>query len=129
MSDHSGSARFQELFESALQAYERMTGITLAQHALAVDLQSCHPSARLSAFSDFRERDRMMKAIKTTVAILTPVSDAPSLADSVGLVRHKALKACSTSPTFFLDIIPTCESNTGWSRYTAGCMCRSLVHM
>ena len=42
MTDHSASHRFQALFESALQAYESKTGITLAQHPLAVDLQDCH---------------------------------------------------------------------------------------
>ena len=38
-----------------------------------------------------------MKAIKTTVSILTPLSEAASLADAVGLVRQKAPIACSTS--------------------------------
>ena len=109
MADQSGPARFQALFESALQDYERKTGITLAQHPLAVDLQDCHSiddittllQGRTQAFSDFRERDRMMKAIKTTVSILNPLSDAASLADVVGLVRQNALIAFSTSLTFF----------------------------
>ena len=107
MADQSGSPRFQALFESALQAYESKTGITLDQHPLAVDLQDCHSiddittllQGRTQAFSDFRERDRMLKAIKATVTILTPLSDAASLA--VGLVRQKALIACSTSLTLF----------------------------
>ena len=31
-------ARFQALFESALQVYERKTGITLVQHPIAAEL-------------------------------------------------------------------------------------------
>jgi hypothetical protein len=137
MADQSGSTRFQALFESALQAYERKTGVILAQHPFALDLQSCDTvdniitllQGQTQAFSGFRERDRMMKAIKTTVSILTPLSDATSLVDAVGLVSQKALMACSTSPTFFSDIIPTCEGNTSLYRHTAGCRCRSLVHV
>jgi hypothetical protein len=95
MTDQSGSARFQALFESALQAYEKKTGITLAQHPLAVKLQSCRSvedvtallQGQAKAFSDFQANDRITKAIKTTISILTPLSDAASLADAVGLVR------------------------------------------
>ena len=104
MADQAGTTRFQELFESALQAFERKTGITLSQHPLAVRLQSCHSvdditsllQGQAQAFSDFRESDRVMKSIKTTVLILTPLSDAASLAGAFGLVRRMALMACST---------------------------------
>ena len=97
MADHSGSTRFQALFESALQAYERKTGVKLAQHPLALDLQSCDTvdniiillQGQTQAFSDFRERDRMMKAVKATVSILNPLSEAASLVDAVGLVVRK----------------------------------------
>ena len=97
MDDKSGSARFQMIFESALQAYERKTGITLAQYPFVVDLQNCHTidsittllQGRTQAFNDFRERDRMMKAIRTTVSILAPLSQAATFADAVGLVRQK----------------------------------------
>jgi len=119
MDDQDGSARWQELFESALQAYERKTGVILAQHPLTVQLQSCHSAedittllqGRARAFSDFRERDRIMESTKTIVSILNPLSDA-FLADAVGLVRQKALVECFTSPILFLDFISTCEGNT-----------------
>jgi hypothetical protein len=116
MAGQSGSARFHALFESALQVYERKTGITLAQHPLAADLQNCHSiddittllQGRAQVFGDLRERDRMMEAIKATVSILTPLSDATSssLADSVGLVCQKAQMACPTSLTFFQTSFP-----------------------
>ena len=109
MADQSGSPRFQALFESALQAYEKKTGVGLAQHPFAVDLQSCLSiddittllQRRAQAFSDFRQRDRMMRAIKNTVSILTQFSNAASPADAVGLVRQDPLMVCSTSLTFF----------------------------
>jgi hypothetical protein len=110
MAEHSRSARFQELFESALQAYEKKTGIILAQHPLSVQLQSCHSArditallqGRAQAFSDFRTGDRIMMSIKATVSIITPLSDAASLVDAIGLVRQKALVTPFASLIVFL---------------------------
>jgi hypothetical protein len=94
MADHSGSAHFQTLFESALKAYEKTTGVTLAQHPLAQQLQSCQSTqeiitllqGQVQAFDESR-RDKVIKTIKTTLSILTPLSAAASLADAFGLVR------------------------------------------
>jgi hypothetical protein len=93
MADQSGSSRFEALWESALQAYENKTGVALAQHPLALGLQTCHSiddiatllQSRAQAFDDFRQKDRIMTTIKTTVSILTPLSQA-SLADVAGMV-------------------------------------------
>jgi len=122
MDDQAGSARWQELFDSALQAYERKTGVILAQHPLAVQLQSCHSvediitllQGRARAFSDFRERDRIMESTKTIVSILNPLSDATSLPDAVGLVRQKAPSGWRVFHVsyFFSGIISTCAGNT-----------------
>jgi hypothetical protein len=136
MADGSGPARFQLLFESALQDYGVKTGVPLSQHPLAMDLQSCQSvddittllQRRTEAFTDFQQRDRTMRALETTVSILTPLSDVGSLADAIGVVCQEAIMACFTSLTFFSDIISTCESNTSKSCYTTGCMCRSFVH-
>ena len=125
MADYSGSARLQAIFESALQAYEKETGITLAQHPLAKQLESCHSiediiaimQRQFEAVNDLQTNDRIMKAIKTTVSVLTPLSDAASLADAVGLVREKALISSFRCLTDLIDIIPTCESSTGWFWY------------
>jgi hypothetical protein len=114
MADQSGTA----LFEETLQAYERETGITLDQHPLTVQLQSCHSigdvatllEGRTQAFGDFRERDRMIKAIKTTVSILDLLSDAASLANAIGLVGQKALMTCSTSLTIFQTSFPPAKA-------------------
>jgi hypothetical protein len=137
MTDQSGSAPFQALsFESALQAYRKQTGITLAQHPIAVDLQSRHSvedvttllQGRALAVSDFRERHRMMKAIETTVTHLTPLSDITSLTEAADAVRQTTLMAFDISD-LFLDVNPTCEGNAGWSRCTLGCMCQFLVRL
>jgi hypothetical protein len=109
MADRSGSTRFQALLESALQAYESKTGVILSQHPLAVQIQRCHSvdditsllQGRARAFNDLRERDRMMKAIKTTVLILTPLSATSSLTDYVGLVCQNAPMACLMSLIVF----------------------------
>jgi hypothetical protein len=95
MADQSRSTFFEALFESALQAYEKMTGITLAQHPLAIQLQSCHTvyditvllQGQVRAFSDSQASNRIMKAIKATVSVLTPLSNTASIADAVSLVR------------------------------------------
>ena len=125
MADPSGSPHFQARFESALQAYQTKTGITLAEHALAVQLQSCNTvesittlvQSQAQAFSNYRESDRIMKSIKTIVSILTPLSAAAPLADAVGLVRQVAMVVSFTYLTLFFAAIPTRKSNTGWSRY------------
>ena len=76
MDEQSGSAHFEALWVSALQAYEIKMGVALAQHplALALDLQTSRFTdniatllqCRAQAFDD-RQRDRMMRTIKTTV--------------------------------------------------------------
>ena len=109
MAEQTGSTRFHALFESALQAYQKMTGITLAEHPLAVQLQSCNSldsitailQGQAQAFSNFRESDRIMKSIKTTVSILTSLSAAVSFADTFDMVRQRAPLACFTSQTGF----------------------------
>jgi hypothetical protein len=94
MAEQSESTRFQALFDSALQAYERKTGVTLAQHPLAVQIQSCQSVEDMTSLlegeartlGDSRQGDRIMQPIKTIVSILTRLSDAASLADALSPV-------------------------------------------
>jgi hypothetical protein len=96
MEDQSGPSHFRALFESAFQAYEKKTGISLAEHPLALQLQSCQSVESITtllqnqtkAFREFRGNDRVMKLIKSTVSILTTLSATASLGDSIGLVRY-----------------------------------------
>jgi len=108
------SARFQALFEPALQAYEKTAGVSLTQHPLAIKLQSCDSVEAVSgllqdqaqAFRDFQGSDKIMKSLKTTVPILSKLSSAASLADAFGLVRQQELVTCFTSLTVFLQTLP-----------------------
>ena len=95
MTDQPGSARFQVLLESALQAYEESAGVMLADlgHPLAARLQICHSvddttallQGQVRTFGDHRQRDRIFKSIRTTVSTLTPSSFVASVADDVSL--------------------------------------------
>jgi hypothetical protein len=94
MADQSESPQFQTLLESALRAYEEKTGVTLNQHPLVQQIQSCHSAqdniillqGQVQAFDEYR-RDKIINSIKATVSILTPLSAAASLPDAFGLVR------------------------------------------
>jgi hypothetical protein len=96
MAHQSQSAHFQALFESALQAYEKRTGVSLARHPLAIKLQNCDSVESVTdllqdqarAFGDLQESDKIMKSIKATVSILSKLSSAAFLADAFDLVRQ-----------------------------------------
>ena len=106
MTDHSGSTRFWARFEHALQAYQTTTGVILAEHPLAVRLQSCRSIDSMTAilqyearaFSDLPASDRIMKAIESIVSILCAISTTTSFRNATGLVRDEALIACFHIP-------------------------------
>jgi hypothetical protein len=114
MTDQSGSACFQSLVESALQDYKKKTGIILAEHPLMAELESSHAveditvvlQRQVEAVSDLKAKDRITKWIKTTVSILTPLSNAASLTDAVGLVRQSAQRTCFLSLTVLMQAFP-----------------------
>jgi hypothetical protein len=104
MTDHSASTRFRDLFDDALRAYENETGVTLANHPLAVKLQACDSVEAITALlqdqaKDFKKSEKITKSIETIVSILTPLSFAASLPDAVGLVCRKVLQTSFTSLT------------------------------
>lgn len=78
MSDRSGSSPFQAIFESALRDYEKQTGITLAHHPLAEQLQNCQSvesvttllQGQARAFSKFKGSDKIMKSLKSVVSVI-----------------------------------------------------------
>jgi hypothetical protein len=114
MAEQSGPTHFRELFESALEAYEKKAGITLVEHSLAIQLQSCNTvesitavlQGQAKALSESRGSDRVMKSIKNTVSILNMLSATASLAVDISLVRQQALVACSTPLSVFLQPFP-----------------------
>ena len=92
MADQSGSISFQWVFESALLRYEKMTGVTLSEHPLALQLESCNSVEDFNKLlgdkaKDVRESERITKSMKTIVSILTRLSSVASLPSTVGLVR------------------------------------------
>ena len=97
MTGHSGSSRFPELFQSALQDYEKTTNISLAKHPLAERLQDCHSVDSITTFlqdqarefGDFRGSDRILGSIKNTVSILCMLSDTATLRNAVYFVRSE----------------------------------------
>jgi hypothetical protein len=114
MAELSGPTRFRELFESALRAYQQTAVVTLAEHSLAIQVQSCDTvesviavlQGQARAFSEFSGHDRVMNAIKNTLLILTKFSDTTSLAVDIGLVRHQALMTCFTTDGFYSNSRP-----------------------
>jgi hypothetical protein len=115
MDVQSGPARFVVLFEPALQAYEKNTGITLAEHPLARQLRSCHSIESVTsvllgeakAYGEFEGSDRVNKSIKNTVSILSTLFATASLDKAIDLVRQKALVVCSTTlNVFFQSFLP-----------------------
>jgi hypothetical protein len=138
MTDHTGSPRFQALLESALQAYEKKAGVTLADlgDSLVVQLQRCHSADHITTLLqdkaqgiyDLQQRDRIFNSIKATVSVLTPISAVASVANDATLVRQKALNPYIAFLTVFKDITPTHESDKFYSRYSTERMCDSKVH-
>ena len=112
MANHSRSTRVCTLFDTALQTYEKNVGVALAEHPLALRLQSCQSVESVitvlqdQVLSDLRGSDRVIKSIKSTVSILTKLSTATSPALDIGLVRQKALMMCSPTLTVLQPFPP-----------------------
>jgi len=136
MAGQSGSTRFRARFDSALQTYQQTTGMKLAGHPLAVQLQSCNSTKSIMTIFECETRassyllrsDRIMEALESIVSILFTLSTTASFGDAIGLVCTKeALIACFHIPDGDLTAIPTCKSNTRWRRHPVCRMCCSLV--
>ena len=103
MSDQLGLSRSEVLFESALQDYEKQTGIPLSKHPLAEQLQNCQSVESITillqeqarAFNDFRGGDRIMKLLKSVVSTLSRVSAVAALGHDIGMVCPWLLFECS----------------------------------
>src|SRR3982074_1775036 len=99
MSDQPGPSRLQVLFETALQDYQKQTGIVLAKHPLAEQLQDCDTVESVTAvlreqtqaFIGFRVSDKIMKLLENAILILHKLSATADLGQAVGLVRSWAL--------------------------------------
>ena len=89
MTDQPGPSRlhWQVLFDAALQDYETQTGIVLANHPLAEQLQNCHSVESVTAvlreqtqaFSEFRGRDKILKPLKMSYQFCINFLPPPTL--------------------------------------------------
>ncbi len=104
------SSRLRVLFETALQDYERQTGIALAKHPLADQLQNCDSvesitavlREQIQASNEFQGRDKFLKPLKSAVSILYKLSASADLGQAIGLVLPWALMGCPMSLTYIL---------------------------
>lgn len=95
MTDLSGSPHLQVLFEAALQEYENQTGIALAKHPLAEELQNCHSVESVTAvlhkqtraFSEYQEKDKVLKPLQRALTVLHTLSATANFGQDIGLVR------------------------------------------
>jgi hypothetical protein len=106
MANQSESTRFKVRFESALQTYQQTTGLTLAEHPLAVELRSCHSVDSITAIlkreartsNDVLGSHRIKSSIESIVSMLSALSTTASLGDATNLVRREALRAIFKHP-------------------------------
>ena len=88
MTDQSGSSHLRVLFQTALEDYEKQTGIELAKHHLAERLQDCNSVESVTDvlreqakdFEKFREKDKVLKPLKKVLTVLHIISSVPSVA-------------------------------------------------
>jgi hypothetical protein len=118
MSGQSRTSRFRDLFESALQDYEKTTNISLAKHPLAEQLQN-HSSVEsittffqdhARKFGDFPGSDRFMRSIKNIISILCTLSASAALGDSVHLVMSQGSDGLDPRLIFILSSFPPAKA-------------------
>ena len=93
MSDQSGSAHFQVLFQASIKEYEKQTEISLAKHPLTEKFQHCDSVESVAAlfqeqvftWSGFQGSERIVKLLNSAVSVLC----ALPISVNHGLVRPK----------------------------------------
>jgi hypothetical protein len=99
MSDNLQSSRLEALSEFAMHDYEQQTGIPLANHPLAEELQNCQSVDSITTllqeqarvFIEFRGSDKIMKSLKSVVSALSRVSAVAAVGHNIGVVRPSLL--------------------------------------
>ena len=89
MSAQSGSSCLRVLFQTALDDYEKQTGIELNKHPLAERLQDCNSVEAVTAIlreqaqdlDKFQEKDKVLKPLKKVLTVLHMMSSVPFVAD------------------------------------------------
>ena len=102
MADYPASTLFSARFESALQAYQHTTGVTLAEHTLTVQFQNPHSAESIVTIlkcearvpSDLQDSYIIVNSIENIVSMLFSISTTTSFRDAIVLVRKEALMTC-----------------------------------
>jgi hypothetical protein len=131
MSCQPGSSRFQALFEFALQEYEKQTGIPLAKHPLAEQLQNCQSvesvmallQDKARAFSKFRGSGKITKSLKSVVSAIA------ALGQDIGMVCPWLTDRGFHVSEGYSIVVPPCECNIYWPWYPTRCMCLFCFYM
>ena len=95
MSQPSSPSSFQDLFNTALGDYQIQTGIRLADHTFAKQLEACNSVDSVTAilqeqaqiFREFRDDGKFMKPLKSSVEVLYTLSNSTILGQGIGLVH------------------------------------------
>lgn len=97
MATLSENSVFESLFQSALEDYEKQTGINLVGHPLAVQLDGCDSVDSINevlqeqarSFREFRGSDnKIMKLLRRAVQVLHKLSGTAVFGEAIGLVRR-----------------------------------------
>ena len=104
MDEYPGSepASSRTRLNAALHAYEKMAGVILTEHPLAVELQSCHSvessttllKYEAQSFGDPLAIDRIISPIERIVSMLFAPSST-NLGGADSLVRQKVMMGSS----------------------------------
>lgn len=102
MVDQSESTGFRARFESALRAYQKMTGLSLTEHPLAIQLQNLDSVESITTTlkheargsSDLPGSHRIMQSIEKIVSVLFALSATASFRNAIYLVCKEAPIAC-----------------------------------
>jgi fungal STAND N-terminal Goodbye domain len=95
MATLSESTFLESLFQSALEEYEKQTGIELARHPLAIQLERCNTVESITevlqdqarAFREFRGDDnKILTLLKQAAQILHKLSATVVLGEAIGPV-------------------------------------------
>jgi hypothetical protein len=80
-----------------------------------VKLQNCDSVEGITALlqyqaKNFQKSDKIIKPVETIVSILTPLTFAASLPDTLGLVRKDVMMSCFASLTVFIQTFPPAKA-------------------
>jgi hypothetical protein len=87
---------FESLFQSALDEYEKQTGISLVGHPLAIQLEGCNSVDSITeilqeqahSFREFRGgNNKIMKSLRRAVQVLHKLSGSVVIGEAIDLVR------------------------------------------